>query len=168
MPKGLSNPNWHHLPFFPTVLSLCSADDKTQVMYTDTIKDTSLSMASSYGEAGFCALCFFSKLESDQEREWIKHKQILGYWLTFVLVDDQYLWPYTYHGFPGTSAIKTLPANAGDTGLIPGSGRYLEEKMTTHSSILAWKIPWTEEPDRLQSMGLQKSDMTEQLNQHYS
>ena len=32
----------------------------------------------------------------------------------------------------------------------------LEEEMTTHSSILAWKIPWTEEPGRLQSMGLQR------------
>ena len=32
----------------------------------------------------------------------------------------------------------------------------LKKQMTTHSSILAWKIPWTEEPDGLQSMGLQK------------
>ena len=32
----------------------------------------------------------------------------------------------------------------------------LEQEMATHSSILAWEIPWTEEPDRLQSMGLQK------------
>ena len=34
---------------------------------------------------------------------------------------------------------------------------YLEEEMATHSSILAWEIPWTEEPDGLQSMGSQKS-----------
>ena len=41
----------------------------------------------------------------------------------------------------------------------------LEEGMTTHSSILAWRILWAEEPERLQSMGLTKeSDMTEQLN----
>ena len=33
------------------------------------------------------------------------------------------------------------------------------KKMVTHSSILAWEIPWTEEPGRLQSMGLQESDM---------
>ena len=32
----------------------------------------------------------------------------------------------------------------------------LEEEMTTHSSIIAWKIPWTEEPGRLQSIGLQR------------
>ena len=41
----------------------------------------------------------------------------------------------------------------------------LEEEMATHSSILTWEIPWTEEPGRLQSMGSQKeSDTTEQLN----
>ena len=36
--------------------------------------------------------------------------------------------------------------------------------MATHSSILAWKTPWTEKPGRLQSMGLQESGMTEQLH----
>ena len=35
----------------------------------------------------------------------------------------------------------------------------LEEEMATHSSILAWRVPWTEEPDRLQSMGSLESDM---------
>ena len=35
-------------------------------------------------------------------------------------------------------------------------GDTLEEEMATHSSVLAWKIPWTAEPDRLQSTGLQK------------
>ena len=39
----------------------------------------------------------------------------------------------------------------------------LEKGMTTHSSILAWRIPWTEEPGRLQSMGSQRLDTTEQL-----
>ena len=51
--------------------------------------------------------------------------------------------------------------NAGDSkdmGLIPGLGRSPGvENGSTHSSILAWENPWTEEPDRLQSMGLQKS-----------
>ena len=37
----------------------------------------------------------------------------------------------------------------------------LEQGMTTHSSILAWRIPWTEEPGRLQSMGSQRVDTTE-------
>ena len=36
----------------------------------------------------------------------------------------------------------------------------LEKEMATHFSILAWRIPWTEEPDRLQSIGSQESDMT--------
>ena len=60
--------------------------------------------------------------------------------------------------FPAGSVVKNLPANAGDTGvegLIPGSGRSLEEEMATHSSILAQRITWTEEPGGLQSMGLQ-------------
>ena len=39
----------------------------------------------------------------------------------------------------------------------------LEKEMATHSSILAWRIPWTEEPGELQSMGLQMSDMTTNL-----
>ena len=42
----------------------------------------------------------------------------------------------------------------------------LEKEMVIHSSILAWKIPWTEEPSRLQSMGSQESDMASQLNHH--
>ena len=43
----------------------------------------------------------------------------------------------------------------GDTGWIPGSERSPEEEMATHSSILAWRLPWIEEPGRLQSLGLQ-------------
>ena len=38
--------------------------------------------------------------------------------------------------------LKNPPANVGDGGLIPGSGRSLEEEMATHSSVLAWRIPW--------------------------
>ena len=55
--------------------------------------------------------------------------------------------------FPGGSASKASAYNVGDLGSIPGSGRSLEKEMATHSSILAWKIPWIEEPGRLQSMG---------------
>ena len=49
---------------------------------------------------------------------------------------------------------------AGDAGSIPGSGRSLGEGMATHSSILAWEIPWTEEPGGLLSMELEESDTT--------
>ena len=59
-------------------------------------------------------------------------------------------------GFPGGSVVKNPPANAGDVGSIPGQEDPLEEEMATHSSTLAWEIPWTEEPGRLQSMGLQR------------
>ena len=48
--------------------------------------------------------------------------------------------------------VKNLPANAGDvrdSGLIPGLGRSMEKGMATHSGILAWRIPWTEEPGGL-------------------
>ena len=56
-----------------------------------------------------------------------------------------------YMVFPGGSVVKNLPANAGDVGSIPGLEDPMEEGMATHSSIPAWEIPWTEEPDRLQS-----------------
>ena len=43
-----------------------------------------------------------------------------------------------------------------------------EKAMAPHSSTLAWKIPWTEEPGRLQSMGSLESDTTERLHFHFS
>ena len=55
--------------------------------------------------------------------------------------------------------VKNPPANAGqpsDMGSIPGLGKSPGEGMETHSSILAWRIPWTEEPGGLQVMGLQR------------
>ena len=73
---------------------------------------------------------------------------------------------YYYHilsisgGFPGGKVVQNPPANAGngrDVGLIPGSGR---SPGVGNGSILAWKIPWMEEPCGLQFMGLQR-DTTE-------
>ena len=60
-------------------------------------------------------------------------------------------------------------ASAGDisdAGSIPRSGRSLEEGMTTHSSILAWEIPWTEEPGGLQSIGSQSVRQDSANNHH--
>ena len=57
--------------------------------------------------------------------------------------------------------VKNLPASVGDirhVGLILGLEDILEEGMATHSSIIGWRIPWTEEPGRLQSIGSQESD----------
>ena len=76
-------------------------------------------------------------------------------------------------GFPGGSDGKVSACTSGDPGSIPGLGRSpgegngnpfqhsclenpLEKEMAIHSSTLAWKIPWTEEPGRLQSMGSQR------------
>ena len=46
----------------------------------------------------------------------------------------------------GTQMVKNLPADAGDTGVIPGLGRSPGEGNATHSNILAWEIPWTIQP----------------------
>ena len=59
-------------------------------------------------------------------------------------------------GFPGGSEVKASACNAGDLGSIPGLQRFPGEEMATHPSILAWRIPWTEEPGGLQSMGSQR------------
>ena len=58
-------------------------------------------------------------------------------------------------GFPGGSARKNLPTQAMQ---VPSLGQEapLEKEMATHSSIPAWRFPWTEEPGGPQSMGLQR------------
>ena len=64
----------------------------------------------------------------------------------------------TAMGFTGVSVVKKAPSNMGDTGdagLIPGLGRSPGKEKATHSSVLAWKIPRTEEPGGLQSAGSQ-------------
>ena len=63
-------------------------------------------------------------------------------------------------GFPGGLVVKNLPAVQETQARSLGWKDALEKEMATHSSILAWEIPRTEEPGRLQSMGSQESDMT--------
>ena len=58
--------------------------------------------------------------------------------------------------FPGGSDGKVSVYNAGDLGSSPGLGRSPGDEMEIHSSSIAWKIPWTEEPGRLQSVGSQR------------
>ena len=58
--------------------------------------------------------------------------------------------------FPGDSVSKESAYNAGDPGSRTGQEDPLEKGMATHSSILAWRIPWTEEPGGLQSKGAQR------------
>ena len=56
-------------------------------------------------------------------------------------------------GFPGGSEGKEFVCNGGDLGSVPGSGRSPGKEMAAHSSILVWRIPWTEEPGGLQFIG---------------
>ena len=66
---------------------------------------------------------------------------------------------YMNPGFPSGSVVKNPPANAGEAenmGSILGQENHLEEEMATYSNIFTWKISWTEEPNRLQSIGSQR------------
>ena len=65
-------------------------------------------------------------------------------------------------GFPGGSAGKESACTVGDLGRSLGWEDPLEKGKATHSSILAWKIPWT-----VQSMGSQELDTTERLHFHF-
>ena len=72
-----------------------------------------------------------------------------------------------YMGFPytlmGSSVVGDPPASAGDTGdlgSISGLGRFLEKEMATHSSILAWEIPWTEQPGGCRPQGHKEPETT--------
>ena len=64
---------------------------------------------------------------------------------------------YSENELPGGSVVKNPPAGAGDASSIPGLRRSPEKETAAHSSTLAWEIPGTEEPGRLQSMGSQES-----------
>ena len=64
-----------------------------------------------------------------------------------------------YYGHGG-SVAKNPPANAGDVIWSLGQGDLLEKEMTTHSSILAWEIPWAEEPGMLKTWGHKESETT--------
>ena len=63
-------------------------------------------------------------------------------------------------GFPWWLCDKESTCQAGHRGSIPGSGRPLEKEMVPHSSILAWEIPWREEPSRIQSTDPKELDTT--------
>ena len=67
-------------------------------------------------------------------------------------------------GFPGGPDGKEFACNAGDVGLIPGWEDPLKKGMATHSSIFAWRTPWTEDSGGLQSMGLQRVRQNRETN----
>ena len=72
------------------------------------------------------------------------------------LVPRNYECINTMMGFPSSSDSKASACSTGDWGSIHVLGRPLEKEMATHSSILAWEIPWTEEPGGRQSMESQR------------
>ena len=79
-------------------------------------------------------------------------------WYTYMLeyfsaIKRNRLLMHAATAFPGGSVVKNPPANTGDAGSIYALGRCPEGGDGTHSSILIWKIPWTEEPGGLQSIG---------------
>ena len=80
---------------------------------------------------------------------------------TFLLSRIKPFW-----GLPWWLSSKESTSQAGDMDSIPRSGRSPEEEMATHSSILAWRIPWTEEPGGLQSTGCKELDATTRLSMH--
>ena len=67
-----------------------------------------------------------------------------------VLIDNLYRMIPSFMDCPGGSDGKESACNAGNPGSVPGSGRSLGEGNGYHCSILAWRIPWTEEPGGLQ------------------
>ena len=79
---------------------------------------------------------------------------------------------YTCHEFKRrnerTEKVKASTSNAGDPGSIPGLGRSPGEGMVTHSSILAWGIPWKEEPGGLQSTGSQRVGHDRATSLHFT
>ena len=66
--------------------------------------------------------------------------------------------------FPGASVVKNSPAQQEMWVLSLGQEDALKEEVATHSSLLVWDIPWTEEPGGLQSVGPQRVNTTQRLN----
>ena len=99
-----------------------------------------------------------------------KNVQFLPVWCVWrhfpLLFSHVFIWSFTdlniclyIVGLPGSSAVKNLPAMQEPQKMQVwslGQEYPLEEGMATHFSVLAWRIPWTEEPGRLQSIGLQR------------
>ena len=130
---------------------------QTQSRFWDWVKGTAFICVSAY------SLCLLSGLwtterwqscsgQSKRPKEH-SHKQ----WIFLSKTWRRIWWPCRDKvGFPGGSAVKNLPLNAGNLGLISGLGRSPGGGNGNHSRILAWRIPWTEGPGGLQSTGLQR------------
>ena len=82
----------------------------------------------------------------------LKEKCLPAFWLW----PSNLISPQKVQGYCAGSGGQESTRKVGALGLIPGLERSLEKGMAAHSSILAWGIPWTEEPGELQSFGLQR------------
>ena len=71
----------------------------------------------------------------------------------------------TLSGFPGRSAVNNPPAMQETQVQYLGQGNFLEKEMATHSSILAWKVPWAEEPGELHEVVWVRHDLAAKLPQ---
>ena len=91
------------------------------------------------------------QLEGDSQEQFMGHLDLQRKPLVLKGIDLGACTSKWTEDFPGGSDGKASAYNVGDLGSIPGLGNLLEKEMATHSSTLAWKIPWTEEPGRLQS-----------------
>ena len=84
--------------------------------------------------------------------------------MLLVPVLKEYSSPPVFLGTPGGSDSKESTYNVGDLGSIPGLGRFLEEGMATHSSILAWRIPMDRGAWQATDHGVTESDTIEWLS----
>ena len=108
----------------------------------------------------------YSKVVKQRQNSWNSHVLPLTFSRAMWLVPANGLWVEVIcvplgqsMGFPGSSAVKNLPAMEEPQEIRVwslGQKDPLEEEMAIHSSILVWRIPWTEEPGRLQSIGSQR------------
>ena len=100
--------------------------------------------------------CTFSRVSLPPSRDSSPELQSILFFIPVSLYSECILYTsVSGKGFPGGSVIKNTPASVGGVGLIPGLGRPLEAVMVIHSSILAWRILWTEESGGLEFMELQ-------------
>ena len=90
----------------------------------------------------------------DELFEWNQGLLMLGEGAASTSISSSEVWSEV-PGFPGGTSVKDSTCHCRRQGLIPVLGRSLEEGMATHSSIVAWRVPWTEEPDGPQPIGSQ-------------
>ena len=154
------HPDWWHWCGFPSILfpvatdRVCAVDEGTGVSRWLASRRPCL-LPTKAADPGDEAASFSCLLPGTKRPQFIPQGV-----MEHLLCAGQ-LW-----AFKGTGPRFRLPrwlsgressCQAEEAGLIPGSGRFLEKELAAHSSILAWELPWTEEPGGLQSVGLQKS-----------